>query len=92
MRDPKALAQRGEVRPMVCKADDHPIRIPTVHIWGRQEKCEDQVQLFHELCSQDCITKFVHDGGHEIPGLGVNSSVVDATKAIRQAIFRATSL
>ena len=43
------------------------IKIPTVHVYGRQDKWRLHSKDLVKLCTRDLATVFEHDGGHEIP-------------------------
>ncbi|KAL8646418.1 MAG: hypothetical protein Q9226_006865 [Calogaya cf. arnoldii] len=43
------------------------IQIPTVHIYGRQDKWRLHSKDLVSLCPKNLATVFEHDGGHEIP-------------------------
>ena len=43
------------------------INIPTVHVYGRQDKWRLHSKDLVKLCSRELSTVFEHEGGHEIP-------------------------
>lgn len=47
--------------------DNVRIEIPTVHIFGRQDKWRLHSKDLIKLCWKKLATVFEHDGGHEIP-------------------------
>jgi len=63
------------------------IHLPTAHIWGINDKfCSDAPGMIADLCARDVRNIFVHDGGHEIPGVKNKESVTSAVHAIQRAI------
>ncbi|MCJ1437216.1 hypothetical protein MMC27_006602, partial [Xylographa pallens] len=91
--DPTAWYERGEVRPL-----DHTILgpaiadIPTVHVWGKQDERKGESEGISKLCDSQIATIYVHDGGHEVPGLGVKGDIPGTVRAMRRAITTAQSM
>ena len=65
---PALLVPRGIYYQMYhSSVDSVRIKIPTVHVYGRQDKWRLHSMDLVRLCSRDFATVFEHDGGHEIP-------------------------
>ncbi|KAL8983027.1 MAG: hypothetical protein Q9205_002617 [Flavoplaca limonia] len=62
--------------------DEVRLQIPTVHIYGRQDKWRLHSKDLVNLCPKNLRTVFEHDGGHEIP----KSASEDICDAIEIAI------
>lgn len=73
--------------------DKHRIQIPTAHIWGRNDR---QVQKpgswLVGLCAQDAAETFVHEGGHEVPGMKMPDALRGSVRAIQKTIDKASFL
>ncbi|CZR69184.1 uncharacterized protein PAC_19084 [Phialocephala subalpina] len=80
------------IRKLDPALDGHLIRIPTTHIWGEHEVHKADGELLESLCEQKMTATFVHDGGHEVPGLSGKSAVTGTVKAMRRSIFNALLL
>lgn len=65
------------------------IRIPTAHIWGRNDKeYPDFGPVLRELCDPEEQSVFVHEGGHEVPGVGDKIGLAGAVRCAKRAIAR----
>ncbi|KAI4096349.1 MAG: hypothetical protein L6R37_006960, partial [Teloschistes peruensis] len=84
--DLSAFVERGEFRCLNPKTDGHPIKIPTVHIWGERDWLNEQSQGVSELCEPSMATVFVHDGSHEVPKSSGKSRLAGSVKAMRKGI------
>ncbi|KAH7381962.1 putative DUF341 domain oxidoreductase, partial [Cadophora sp. MPI-SDFR-AT-0126] len=72
---------------LVCDEDLGKIRIPSLHIVGKEDEIlEHSLHLF-ELCEGDCATLLHHGKGHTIPRDKEN--VMAIAKAIRELSYRA---
>jgi len=87
--DPTAFDLRGEIRFLDPEVDKELIQIPTVHIWGAKDELNQGSQVLKKLCVQSMASVFIHDGDHEIPGLGAKEAVVETVKAMRRGISNA---
>jgi len=66
------------------------IGIPTAHIWGADDMLfRADCERLSKLCRADRKSVYVHDGGHEIPGIKMRTGVVSSVKVIRRAVTRA---
>lgn len=87
--DPTALLNRGEGTPLEPKAVGELIRIPTAHIWGENDPMKKEGEKLNQLSEEQLRSVFVHQGGHEVPGLGMTAAVITAAvNAMRRAIDR----
>ena len=65
------------------------IDIPTVHIWGRNDRIyPDFGPVLSRLCKRAEREELVHDGGHEIPGAKDMVMVEAAAKLINRTLER----
>ena len=63
------------------------INIPTVHVYGRQDKWRLHSKDLVKLCSKDLTTVFEHDGGHEIPK-SASEEICDAIETAASTVWR----
>ena len=84
--DPIAWLQHGEVRTMDSALDGQPISIPTAHVWGAEDGRRPESKAVGNLSNETSRNVFVHEGGHEVPGLSTQGAVNGAVRAIRRAI------
>lgn len=89
--DPAALVDQGEARKLDPVAEGEIIRIPTIHIWGQKDLIKEESEILSKLCDKQVRTVFVHEGGHEVPGLGGKGTVIETVKAMRRGIDRTRS-
>ncbi|KAI9714016.1 MAG: hypothetical protein M1820_000746 [Bogoriella megaspora] len=63
------------------------ISIPTVHIWGRNDRIEPGNALaLHNICSREDKRAVVHNGGHEVPGARDKDAVIDSAHVVKRMI------
>ena len=62
------------------------INIPTVHVYGRQDKWRLHSKDLVKLCASDLTTVFEHDGGHEIPKLA-SEEICDAIEIAAATVW-----
>ena len=62
------------------------INIPTVHVYGRQDKWRLHSIDLVKLCSRDLTTVFEHDGGHEIPK-SASEDICDAIETAASIVW-----
>lgn len=87
--DPNAL-ERGHLRLLDPAKDGVPLRLPTSHIWGRNDSLYPGTsETLSALCDPPSRSIFVHDGGHNVPNTKANEDVLGAVRAIRRTIDRA---
>lgn len=70
--------------------DGEIIDIPTAHIWGGNDQLYPTFgPILSRLCKQTIREDFVHEGGHEIPGVKDPEAVAKSIRAIKRTIERA---
>ncbi|MCJ1380727.1 hypothetical protein MMC17_003835 [Xylographa soralifera] len=88
--DPAAL-QRGEARQLDPEKDGIVLRLPTVHIWGFNDKLYPGTsESLYGLCKEEERSKFCHQEGHDIPSARAKDAVLGAARAIRRMVDIAT--
>ncbi|KAF2177056.1 hypothetical protein K469DRAFT_677761 [Zopfia rhizophila CBS 207.26] len=89
--DPVAYAQRGEVRVLdsVGEGGAPAINIPTVMVYGEGDPRKGECEGVRNICNQECLWVYVHEGGHEVPGIGVKSALPETVKIARRGITTA---
>lgn len=80
---PKSVAE-GNITNMTGVSEL--INMPTVHIIGRKDLCQDQSLALVKCCTQNMAQVLLNDSGHDVPRDIVNS------KNIAHAIERALRL
>ncbi|KAF4629254.1 hypothetical protein G7Y89_g8897 [Cudoniella acicularis] len=81
---------KGETRIIDNITDGELIQIPTAHIWGRKDsEWSDGSEKLSKICAADSRSVYIHDGGHEVPGLRLCDSLAETVKAIRRTVDRA---
>jgi len=88
--DPEAYYSRGEVQALDFHRVGELIAIPTVHIWGCNDPRKAESEQVHHLCRPDLRSMYVHDGGHEVPGLGVKAGLASSVKVVRRGFTMAS--
>ncbi|KAL2292504.1 hypothetical protein FJTKL_09467 [Diaporthe vaccinii] len=78
----------GRLRALSRDEDGELIQIPTAHIWGRDDDTIDATSV-SGLCATDTAETFMHEGGHEIPGVRMNTAVKSSVRAMRRVIAMA---
>lgn len=89
VHDPLAI-ESGEIKVLDPKEAGQPIRLPTVHIWGAKDPRKGDGELLRGLCDARTATGFIHEGMHEVPGLGTKAAVTETVKAMRRGISKAS--
>lgn len=78
---------RGEVRILDASIDGDLLKLPTVHVWGRQDLLwSKESRAFSNLCEAHSRVNCIHEGGHEIPGPRLGNSVSEVVRAIRRTV------
>lgn len=90
--DPVAWLVHGEVRALDPEVDGQLIKIPTVHIWGKQDRLRNESEAVSKLCDKSLATVFVHEGGHEVPRLSARNAIAGSAKAMRRGITQVSFL
>ncbi len=86
---PTALA-RSQRQFLSYAADGVQIRIPTAHIFGRNDiEYPEFGPVLRDLCEPEESTVFEHDGGHEVPGVGDRKGLLGAVRCVKCAVARA---
>lgn len=84
--DPMAYLERGEVRLLDPTSDGQSrINIPTAIVYGESDPRKHEAEALVALCDSAKRSVFVHEGGHEVPGIGVKSGIPGTVKAVRRA-------
>lgn len=78
----------GHLRALSRDEDGELVQIPTAHIWGRNDDTIDATSV-SGLCAMDTAETFVHEGGHEIPGVRMNTAVKSSVRVMRRVIAMA---
>ncbi|TVY19428.1 Hydrolase FUB4 [Lachnellula arida] len=89
VHDPVAI-ESGEIKVLDPKEAGQPIQLPTVHIWGAKDPRKGDGELLKGLCDTRTATGFIHEGMHEVPGLGTKAAVTETVKAMRRGISKAS--
>ena len=88
--DPLAYLETGEVKVLDrVPAGRSALSIPVVIIYGEEDEMGDGSSQFAALCNPDLLSVYVHEGGHEVPGLGANKGLQEAVKTARRGVIRA---
>ncbi|MCJ1329254.1 hypothetical protein MMC10_005933 [Thelotrema lepadinum] len=87
--DPMALGRVDKERePLDPKSAGEPIRIPTAHIWGKEDR-KFIGSGMTKLCQTDGRRVFIHGRGHEIPNgrdpWSLNATLEAISKTIEAA-------
>lgn len=69
------------------------LALPVANIWGQKDQLYPGMsEALNSLCNEKLGEVFVHDGGHEVPGVRAKDDVLGAVKAIRRTVDRALTL
>lgn len=88
--DPLTYLETGEVKVL-----DHipsgmsALSIPIVIIYGKEDELRDGCSQLAALCEPNLLSVYVHEGGHEVPGLGAKLGLLEAVKIARRGVIRA---
>lgn len=81
------LLQKGVIQLLDADVGSEVIDIPTAHIWGKEDtSCHAAV--VSSMCQSTKREVYIHDGGHEIPGVRMPAAVKHSVRAIRRVISR----
>lgn len=87
-----ASLARGSIRWLDPRIDGEIIRLPTAHIWGKNDSEYPGIsEGLGMLCCGDMRRTVVHEGGHEVPG-SQDESLEEMVKAIEETIGLAMQL
>lgn len=85
-----AVFQKDEYRLVDPNEDGILLRIPTAHIWGSQDKeYPDYGPVLYNSCQEDLRERFIHHGGHVIPGSKDRIGVQNAVRLIKNVMQKA---
>lgn len=88
--DPVAYLERNEVLVLDDVGDGPPaVDIPTVIIYGKQDPRKEESKGLKAICHPDLVWEYVHEGGHEVPGIGVKDAISESVKIARRGIVTA---
>ncbi|KAH8702537.1 serine hydrolase-domain-containing protein [Talaromyces proteolyticus] len=89
--DPVAYLERGEAVVLDRVASGmSAIPIPIVIIYGEVDERKNECLGLQGICDPNLLSVFVHEGGHEVPGMGVKGEALRETvKMARRGITRA---
>lgn len=88
--DPAAYLERGEVQVLDGPKNGRPrINIPTAVVYGNSDPRKGESEALVAVCDSEKTFVFVHEGGHEIPGISVKSGLPGTVKVARRAISSA---
>ncbi|KAF2158514.1 hypothetical protein M409DRAFT_61585 [Zasmidium cellare ATCC 36951] len=80
--------QKGIFVQLDPRALDCRIEVPTAHIWGTNDQWKDAAEATSQLCRADVRSALVHQGGHEVPGVGSKEALHETLNMIRRAILQ----
>jgi len=93
--DPAAYAERGEVKVLgQGQEQEHEgggtaaaaVSIPTAIIYGVSDERKDECVGLQAICDATRLSVFVHEGGHQVPGLGAKDGLLGSVRMARRAI------
>ncbi|KAF2469065.1 uncharacterized protein BDR25DRAFT_289247 [Lindgomyces ingoldianus] len=88
--DPVAYQERQEVRVLDDVGGGPPaIDIPTVVVYGEGDPRMEECKGVKAICNSKYLWEYVHDGGHEVPGIGVKNAIPETVKVARRGITTA---
>lgn len=65
------------------------VKIPTVHVWGTEDREKENAEMAIQLCEENSRSVFVHARGHEVPMS--QNYVIAITKLIKRAMEQSLS-
>ena len=80
------LLASGQVKLLTPEDVGEVITIPTVHIWGSRDNTPVQSAAVGAVCVAEKRQVFLHEGGHEIPGVRNPAGVKGSVRAMRRVI------
>lgn len=88
--DPVAYLERGEIKVLdQVTPEIRSLRIPMAIVYGEADERKQECHGILNICDPDLLSVFVHEGGHEIPGIGAKSGLIGAVRMARRALTRA---
>lgn len=86
--DPLPL-DRDEIRRLEPETDGKPLKLPTAHIWGSNDKLyPDTSSVLSKLCDDGMKFVFTHEEGHDIPNARAEGALLGAAQVIRRTVDR----
>ncbi|KAI0889176.1 serine hydrolase FSH [Annulohypoxylon maeteangense] len=86
--DPEQIGKGSNSRPLLAQDNGEIIHIPTVHIWGRNDRLTGAPRV-RGICASQAREEYIHDGGHEVPGARMADAVKTTARLMRRAMFLA---
>lgn len=83
------LVAKGEVQMLTPESVGEVIQIPTAHIWGAVDNTPVESAAVGAVCVAAKRQTFVHEGGHEIPGVRSPADVKGSVRVMRRVIATA---
>lgn len=88
--DPVAYLERGEV----CVLDRMApgvagLPFPVVVVYGEADERGQECRGVENVCDPGLLSVFVHEGGHEIPGIGAKGGLSGTVRMARRGLARA---
>lgn len=83
---------RGVFTEIEAKRVPQAIGIPTTLVWGSMDPYAPKAIDMQELFTRDCLSTYVHDGGHEIPGYALKKGLLDTVNVIRRTTNQAVQI
>jgi hypothetical protein len=88
--DPVAYLERQEVRVLDDVGGGPPaIDIPVVIVYGDRDPRKDECKGVKAICNPKAVWEYVHDGGHEVPGVRAKGALPETIKFARRGITTA---
>jgi hypothetical protein len=87
--DSREWLATGRVRKLTLKNSEPAIGIPTLVVWGIKDPWKEESHGVSLLCDPQTSYTFVHSGGHEIPGIGLNEALGSVAKLAKRCIISA---
>lgn len=89
--DPVAYVETGEVKVLEGGVPEGQaaLALPVVVIYGEGDELREGCEKFAALCDPAMLEVFVHEGGHEVPGLGAKKGLLGAVKMARRGTIQA---
>lgn len=86
--DFSAIAE-GEVRSLEKSTQKLLISIPTVNIWGRNDKKHaEHAAILNSFCTPEMNETLIHNNGSSIPGAGSEQDMIRAAQMIKRVVAR----
>lgn len=84
--------EQNELKLLDAESGGSLLALPTANIWGKNDTLwPGTSEILSSLCEKEKNNVFVHDEGHDVPGVRAKVAVSGAVKAIRRAVNNALS-